>query len=312
MKSLIVIGSHADTEDKKKTLFDLVKFLKQNNKDVLISSHLQIDSNILSIADYFVYDRENTLVTDKKYFGWVFYADPAITIYSKNCGRHNTCLAVLKLIYNSLYCAKCFGYDIVHYIEYDTNLSDLSEIDNNDSLIKSGSSDCVVYLEDNNCMMGNYFAFNINKINSEMKVYNENLILSELLNFGICEQLLYHKILPENKLAKAKNLIRNPSFQTQLVAHGFLYWGLVFKFENNFYCFCMNHLQKPKIFNVIVDDSSFNFWLHSYEKKIIKLENDSRYIKIFGDNVLYCDYDLLNQSHISEIINNNSIKALSV
>lgn len=312
MKSLIVIGAHADTEEKKKTLFDLVKFLKENQKDVLIASHLLIDSHILALADYFIYDKNNTLITDRKYFGWVFYADPAITIYSKNCGRHNTCLAVLKLIYNSLCTASCFGYEIIHYIEYDTFLSDLGEINANDLLIKEKTTDCIVYLEDNNCMMGNYFAFNINKLNQEMKIYNETVILSELLKFGICEQLLYHRILPENKLSKAKNLIRNPSFQTQLVAHGFLYWGLVFKYENNFYCFCMNQLRKPRIFNVIVDDSSYNFWLNSYEKKIIKLKNDSRYIKIFGDNLLYCDYDLLNSNHVAEIIDNTSIKALSI
>lgn len=306
-----MIGAYANTEEKKKILFDLVKFLKSQNKTILISSHLLVDQYILNLVDYFVYDKENKLITDKKYFGWVFYSDPDICVFSKNCSKHNTCLAVVKLICGGLSIAKAFNFDILHYIEYDTELKSIEEINNNEKILAEGSHGAVIYTQDDGCMLGNYFCFNVNQVNKELYSYDESSILKDLLEFGICEEIISKKMLPNQKFLKPESLIRNESFKTQLVANEFLYWGLVIKVCEAYYCFCYNHLDKPQPFNVIVDNKSYNFWLLPKEKNLIPLQENPRYIKIFGDNILHKDYDLQNPEDVKEITDYNHIKSFN-
>ena len=311
MKEIIIIGAYADTDEKIRTLDNLILFLKKHNKTILLSSHLTVPSFIIKNVDYFIYDKENKMITDKKYFGYVYYQDDFIEIYTRNAGTYNTSLAVLRIISNGVVLSKSLGYNVIHYMEYDTELNDISEINENFEILNKNEISSIGYKE-NIQMLGNYFCFNIDKLDYERFVYNEKKIKELILENGICETLVYNYLLKAETFLKDYKLIRDNNFKTQLVQSGSLNWGLIFEYNNNFFVFCYNNLQNQIIFNVLVDNKSYNFWLSPNTYRMIQIKEDAQYIKIFGNNRLYNEFDLKNEIVLNSIRSNTQINKLNI
>jgi hypothetical protein len=125
MKDLILIGDYSNTAEKKDLLYNLVDFFKKNGKDVMISSHVVPEETIMRKCDYFIYDKENKLLTDKKYIGFSSFSSQNIELSSKLPARQNTFLAVMRILFNGFTMAKTLNYDVVHYVEYDSKISDI-------------------------------------------------------------------------------------------------------------------------------------------------------------------------------------------
>lgn len=306
MNEIFLIGAYADTEEKLKTLYDLVLFLKENNKKILISSHLTIPSFIINNCDYFIFDKENKLITDKEYFGYVYFKDPFIEIYTRNAGTVNTSLAVLKLISNGTILCKSLGYNIIHYLEYDSKISDIGEFNSNFEILKNQDVSSIVYFEHGQ-MIGNYFCYNLDKLDYERFIYDEIKYKDLVLKNGICETLVYSYLLESKSLLKDFKIIRSDNFKTQLVQSGYLKWATIFEYENVFYIFCYNHLNKEILFNVIIDDNSYNFWVLQNRYQLIKVDSNSTYVKIFGNNKFYCEFNLKDEKDLNSIRKNTSI-----
>jgi hypothetical protein len=306
MNEIFLIGTYADTEEKLKTLYDLVLFLKENNKKILISSHLTIPSFILKNCDYFIYDKENKLLTDKEYFGFVYFKDEFIEIYTKNAGTYNTSLAVLKLISNGTALCKSLGYNIIHYLEYDSKISDINEFNLNYEILKNQDVSSIGYIE-NQQMIGNYFCYNIDKLEYKRFIYDETNYKDLILRNGICETLVYSYLFESKSLLKDYKIIRSENFQTQLVQSGFLKWATIFEYKNDFYVFCYNNLNKEILFNVIIDGSSFNFWVLKNSYQIVKVNPDAVYVKIFGDNKFYSEYNIKEEKDLNLIRKNTFV-----
>ena len=62
MKNLVVITSHCPTEEKQKVLRDQLNLLKLQNIDILLFSHVTLPQEIISLSDYFLYDKSNPLL----------------------------------------------------------------------------------------------------------------------------------------------------------------------------------------------------------------------------------------------------------
>ena len=120
MKNIVIINSYANTEEKVNLLLNYVKQVKKTNCDILLTSHLPLPQNIVTLVNYYIYDKENFLLP-KERSPATWYADH-VEYISLYCSRHG--YAIIKNVYNALHFAKSLGYTDFIFSEYDNILSD--------------------------------------------------------------------------------------------------------------------------------------------------------------------------------------------
>lgn len=289
MKDIILIGDYSNTPEKKELLFNLVDFFKKNGKEVMVSSHIVPDDMVMRKCDYFIYDKENKILTDKQYIGYSSFFSDIVEVNSKLPARQNTFLAVMKILFNGFTLAKTLKYDVVHYVEYDSKISDIKEFNDNLKIIQNSNYNAIGYFN-GDWMSGNYICINMNKLNYSDFVYDEEKLLKNI--DILCEDFLRIRFLKDNVYRKKFDLINNENFSTGLCSGDFLYWGIVFPHNNDYYVLCFNHSKESIIFNVIEDNFAYNFWLGSRHFNFIKLKPNTHYVKIYGNDLLYLDLDL--------------------
>lgn len=121
-KVLVVILSHADTEDKIEILIESINSIKKQNYDILISSHINIPDYINDMVDYFIYDKENELINDD--ISQIFIWMKAVGYEHHYPIKNYHAYAVLELIKNASFFAESKGYENVHFINYDYVIND--------------------------------------------------------------------------------------------------------------------------------------------------------------------------------------------
>lgn len=291
MKDIILIGDYSNTSEKKDLLLGLVDFFKKNGKEVMVSSHVVPDEIVMRKCDYFIYDKENKVLNDKQYIGYSSFYSDIVEVNSKLPARQNTFLAVMKILFNGFTLAKTLKYDVVHYVEYDSKISDIKEFDDNFDIIKNSNYNAIGYFN-GEWMSGNYICINMNKLNFTDLIYDENLLLKNI--DILCEDFLRTRFFKDNVYRKNFDLINNQRFSTGLCSGDYLYWGIIFPHDNKYYVLCFNHSKESIIFNVIEDGFAHNFWLGPKNFNLLKIKNNTQFVKIFGNNILYLDVDLMN------------------
>ena len=63
INNLVILTCHCDTEKKQKVLVDNINLLKQNGHHVLLVSHIPIPLEIQQKAEYFIYDKNNPILS---------------------------------------------------------------------------------------------------------------------------------------------------------------------------------------------------------------------------------------------------------
>jgi hypothetical protein len=145
-KGLVVILSHADTIDKNEVLVESILAIKNQNYDILISSHIDVSKEITEMVEYVVYDKENPLIMYDEYqnnpsivFVWM-----TVPGYEQSYPiKFNHAYAVMKLIKNGSAIAEINGYKDVHFVNYDYVLNDENILIKNTELLKE--NDIVSY-----------------------------------------------------------------------------------------------------------------------------------------------------------------------
>lgn len=305
MKDIVMIGDYSNTPEKKELLLDLVDFFKKNNKEVMITSHVVPEQIVMRKCDYFIYDKENKILTEKKHIGYSLFRSDLIDLHSKLPARQNTFLAVMKLMFNGFALAKNLKYDVVHYVEYDSKINDISEFDKNLYIMRNSNYGGVGYFV-NDWMSGNYICFNMNHLDHSEIIYDEEKLLQNI--DLLCETFLYTRFLKDNLYRKEFDLINNQNFQTGLCSGDFLYWAVVFIHQDEFYVFCFNHNKDQDIlFNIISDGKATNLWLRPKNFNVFKLEKDTQYVKIYGNDRLYLDVDLFKKEDLDFLTDNTTV-----
>lgn len=145
-KGLVVILSHADTIDKKEILIECISAIKKQNYDILVSSHIEVSSDIIDMIDYVVYDKDNPLIMYDEYLNnpSVVYVWMTLPGYEQSYPiKFNHAYAVLKLIQNGSAIAEINGYEKVHFVNYDYVLNDENILIKHDDLLNN--NDIVSY-----------------------------------------------------------------------------------------------------------------------------------------------------------------------
>lgn len=137
MKELILITSHAPSNEKQRLLRELVNNTKDRGYDVMISTHVFIPKDIVDSVDFIIYEKENRLLTDLKHKKVMNFwsVDGTLKVNTTETFKFNHAFAMIKLLVNGLSYAKKLGYEKVHFFEYDTKINFFIEIENNSKLL---------------------------------------------------------------------------------------------------------------------------------------------------------------------------------
>jgi hypothetical protein len=202
-KELILVLAYCPDKERKEILFDLLKQLQGFRKSyaILVASHTPLDANFFEYFDYFYYDKNNVILTDLEYRqnGWFSPFDDYV-IWSSYLSIGNTIKAILDLLIPCIALAKNLKYEKMHYLEYDTKISDDKELVDNSKLLDE--YDYVIYNgEGTHALDGSFFSFKTDFIIDEWKEISEETLMKSY--FGVypkaSEGIIYNQIKKQRK-----------------------------------------------------------------------------------------------------------------
>lgn len=190
MKDLILIGAHCPDDERTELLYNCVKSLQsvRNDFDILICSHTNIPDHIVKKVDYSFYDKNNDIITDLEYLNQPWFSpQDGIIILSTYVTGYSTYLAVYRILISGLGIAKIYGYNKVHYIEYDSEFNDFTDLYENSKLLDDNDSVLIkkeFKATENNIAwgMGFFMSFRIDTMNETFLKFDKEKLMSLLFN----------------------------------------------------------------------------------------------------------------------------------
>ena len=187
-KDLICITAHCPNEEKRRILHNLVLSLQpiRNNFDLMVVSHTPITFDVQENVDWAIFDKDNELLTDWKYQNQPWFSPhKGKHIQSIFFGVGNTYLTLHKQLITGYGHAKTFGYEKVHFIEYDAYFKDHTEFYDNSKILDE--YDAVMYTKKDELFeinlqfgIGNFHSVKINNLSNRAFYFNREEILKEL------------------------------------------------------------------------------------------------------------------------------------
>jgi hypothetical protein len=214
-KTIVVIDCYISNSDVEKKLIDQIKRIKEIGIDILLISNTIIKNDIISLVDYYIYDRRNQLfeaeyqnIKPILFTETVFNGDvPFIQteIFTNGLQRHG--LSVLVNLHNSVNFIKSLGYKNFIRLEVDDlfGSESLDFINKSTFLLKKENKKALLYYNHYNSEPSNisfhfmnfdvdYFLEKIPQIKNEND-YQEYLLKNYgNLNFEIAEQFIYNNL----------------------------------------------------------------------------------------------------------------------
>lgn len=188
MKDLICITAHCPTEEKRKILSNLVRSLQptRDQFDLLVVSHTPVTFDVQENVDWVIFDKDNELLTDWKYQNQPWFSPhDGKHIQSIFFGVGNTYLTLHKQLIAGYGHARTFGYEKVHFIEYDAYFEDHTEFYDNSRILDE--YDAVLYTKKDQLFeinlqfgIGNFHSVKISTLSERAFRYNREEILKEL------------------------------------------------------------------------------------------------------------------------------------
>jgi len=314
-REIFLVSAYCDTDEKIELLTNIINFLHDGGKKICLCSHITVPDYIIKKIDYFVYDKENETLEDPSTKFFATFKSEFVSIQTKLLGGwKNTTLPVLKSLFNGINIARGNGYNILHYIEYDTELKDFSMFDDNLKILSKTNAGCVYYGKENNRLIGSYIGFNLDRFPADSFVFNRDRILNEWMPLhGSCENIVFNEYaIKYDSVSKDTADLFSDPFKINLSGVHNNYeknrWGLVLEYESDFYFFIFNDRKDPVIFNVIIDSVNRSITLDPGVSFIDKLPSTARFVKIFCNNLIHRDYDLEDPLHIGEIRKYNTLE----
>lgn len=176
MKDLIIINSYTPDYEREELLRKFVNQIDNTNFDIMVVSHSRLPDDLYEKVDYFIFDKENEILTniESKYDSW--WANEHFKINTTEARQFNHSVAAYKLFFIGINNAKMLGYKKVHIIEYDTSLNNMSHFNNNSKLLDNHS---LVYYKTNYrpVLISFPMSFNLDKLNEEWFKPQKNKII---------------------------------------------------------------------------------------------------------------------------------------
>lgn len=146
--SIVLIHAHLSDYQRLQVCSELIKKIKSFGYEVIVTSHTPAPKEFQESVDYFVYDKDNYILTDLKYLGYMVWYTPWYDITSKEFNTQNTVLAVQRLMHLGVEYAKLLGKKYIHIMDYDGLLHKPDVLIENETKMKNGLDGIFYYWED--------------------------------------------------------------------------------------------------------------------------------------------------------------------
>jgi len=238
-KELIIITSHCNTTKKKEILLKLLISLQSYrvNFDILVSSHVPLDSHFFEYFDFYFFDKNNNVLTGSKFVqnSWFAPFDNYV-IWSSYSDYGNTILAIWDMIIPSISIAKSHGYQKAHYIEYDSVINNDVELFNNSELLEN--FDYIFYNSlESHSLVGAFFSFRLDSIIEEWKKI-DHIKMKRLIeeSYPKTPEFMFYKMVTNqrNVLRKDLTLLDQNGIIINLSRGSKFYWDVPYFDPNSF------------------------------------------------------------------------------
>lgn len=118
---VVVVNAYANNKEKTDTLKECLKQLRKTGKEIILSTHFPVGTDIQRLVDYYVYDCNNPML-DKGCFYW-FESDD-IFYRSNRFGLSTKAYANMSALKNGVEFAQRIGKKFFYYMEYDSIIDD--------------------------------------------------------------------------------------------------------------------------------------------------------------------------------------------
>lgn len=333
MKELCLIAAYTPDLERQDVLRRLVTKLKDGGKKVLLITHSQTPPDIIQRVDYHFYDSENEFLTDNKYKVWYGSSINNDMIVSQDVVKYSAALLpCTRNLWFGLQMGKMLGYDCVHYIEYDSEILDITIIDENTALM--AEYDGVYYTDDaewqirlpehrdGTHLYGAYSVYNVNKYSYDDLVWDRERLLEEYCkphNSQLVEKVTENILIQGRKFVvkNKKDLIEN-GLRPNLLNKGSNSKPIdpkIFFVDNGMIkLYSLNAQKEKESIEIIVDSYKLiNFTLDPgyYRITDLGLVGEVRGVKVYNNNEFIRGYDLSTQENVDRLIKHNHVRKMS-
>jgi hypothetical protein len=323
---LFVVSAYAPDIQRQQLLRNLIYYLKQNKRDILLLSHSALPQDIIDSSNYYFYDEKNEVHLDER-FKWKYFFDingnymvESSLVYP----NFSTLLPVYNFILQGIIISKLLGYEYIHYMEYDFSINNLSLLDKNIECLQD--NDVILYKHDIDgygILLGYMCLKLLNFQLNELYFSNENL-LDKYLGYNLkVENFLFDLFFKhKNHLIKDYDSILEFLIPSQyqrgneIKPQGFL---LVYKEKENYdhedlFWAVNNSKDKVLNFSIIVNNTTIhNLQINPYLSELGglgSLENIHN-IKFLYKNKIVKEYNLETQEQKITLIKNTKLIKLT-
>lgn len=262
---------------------DLTMKIKNLGREFILTSHTPIPDYISSHSRAFLFDTDNKLIPvegrDMSVRGNFSYATDSFYIESPfllHGGSPCYSQAHLELVYNGLLLAKKFGYDIAHFMTYDSDF-DCDDIVEREELISSDQLDFVGF-EMNGRLLADNYSLNLSLVDFNELCVDPRLMDGRLYDLCYDDTKYIDKFLISEFRQRRTSYDfgdkRLGSYETPKKSKRFEW--LVLDKESKLELFINNNSSSPLDVNVVLRDSrkKYMVWGNTYNIDTLYFSND--------------------------------------
>lgn len=317
MKEIVLIDAYLKNFESTKVLINLVNQCIDNQYEFfIVSGKNNIPRQIIDKSRGFLFDTENLYVQteDIEYEKIPYIVVPAwnFVFYSKYLNYGSTpsyAYPVAKQFLSSILLLKNWGYDIVHYIQYDSELP-VEDLIINKELLSNSDYDSIVYrtpLSDDEFLAapGSY---NLNKFSHEFIYEKFSNLYSELDDCRFVHEKYINKHLCKNPNVLENNNKTRINFISTL---DFAFGWAIFDYNEEFFIFFRNTEDITHTIKIITDTKIDTIYVNpeNYYYVSIGDKSTTRFICLKNETVL-CDMDLSNKETYDKWVGCNRMEKI--
>jgi hypothetical protein len=325
--TLFVVSVYAPDLERQQMVRDLVYYLKQNQKDILLLSHTLLPQDIIDSCNYYFYDERNEVILDER-FKWKYFFDingNYMVESSLVCPNFSTLLPVYNFILQGIMISKLLGYEYIHYMEYDFSVKSLEELEKNTKLLQT--QDAIFYqhnLPKYSILLG-YMCLKVSNFKLDELYFLKENIINEFYGYNfkvenflfdlffkhkqyiIKDYDLIHEFLIPSKYQSSKKEYKEPLFP--------LVYSKEFQnSEDIFWAFNNSKYEEIITFNIIVNNKTI--YDISVEDKTstfggLGLLENIHNVKFLYKNKIVKEYNLETQEQKITLIKNTKLIKLT-
>ena len=136
--TIVCIHAHLSDEERIRVCLEFVRQIKSFGYEVIVTSHTPATKEFQQEVDYFVYDKDNIVLSDVNFLGYMTWYAPGYDVVSKEFCSYNTVLAVFRLMHLGTQYAKMLGKKKIHLFDYDGYLKTTYQLLINEEKLDTG------------------------------------------------------------------------------------------------------------------------------------------------------------------------------